>query len=122
MLTEVDLEEMALAHQPSTSTAHPTSTSNNLQRRVNELEQTLQLAQVQLATKQEALDKLFREKFGSSAVDSGGSEVVDSKSKGKIKDDAGYFDSYSGNGKQMCLLTVLINMVQQLIRDLTLRS
>jgi len=95
---EIDLEELALAHQPSTSTAHPTSTSNNLQRRVNELEQALQLAQFQLSTRQEAMDKLFTEKYGSS-VGSSESEVVDSKSKGKIKDDAGYFDSYSGNGR-----------------------
>ena len=99
MSAEVDLEEMALAHRPSTSTADATSSSSTtLQRRVNELEQTLQLAQVQLAARQEAIDKLFMEKYGSSAVDSG-KEIIDGKSKGKIKDDAGYFDSYSGNGK-----------------------
>ena len=91
---------MALAHQPSTSTNDPTSSSssNNLQRRVKELEETLQLAQVQLASRQEAIDNLFKEQYGSSTVDSG-NEIIDGKSKGKIKDDAGYFDSYSGNGK-----------------------
>lgn len=96
--TEIDLEELALAHQPSTSTAQSMSNSNNLQQRVNELEQTLQLAQLQLASKQEAIEKLFKEKYGSSAIESG-SEQVDNKSKGKTKDDAGYFESYSGNGK-----------------------
>lgn len=97
---EIDLEELALAYQPSTSSAHSTSASNNLQRRVRELEQSLQLAQSQLAARQEAIDKLFKEKYGSSAIESG-SEQIDNKSKGKTKDDAGYFDSYSGNGKFM---------------------
>jgi hypothetical protein len=96
--TEIDLEDLALSHQPSSSTSKPSAQSNNLQRRVNELEQALQLAQVQLASRQESLERLFQEKFGSVQSDSllG---TVDNKSKGKIKDDAGYFDSYSGNGE-----------------------
>lgn len=97
LLAEIDLEDMALSHQPSTSTSHPSSNANNLQRRVNELEQALQLAQVQLVSRQEAIDKLFKEKYGH--VDSNENVVDGGKDKGKIKDDAGYFDSYSGNGE-----------------------
>ena len=97
---EIDLEEMALQHRPSTSTAHPTSNANDLQRRVAELEQALQAAQVQALTRQEAIDKMFKEKFGS--VESAPGESIDAsnsedKDKGKSKEDAGYFHSYSGN-------------------------
>lgn len=66
---------------------------------MNELEQALQLAQVQLVSRQEAIDKLFKEKYGP-VENSKVENVTDGgKDKGKIKDDAGYFDSYSGNGE-----------------------
>lgn len=93
---EIDLEEMALAHQPSSSTAYPSSVASNLQRRVNELESALQVTQMKLVSKQEALDKLFKEKYGS--VEGEVQQNMDANGKGKNKHDAGYFESYSGNG------------------------
>lgn len=93
---EIDLEEMALAHQPSSSTAYPSSVASNLQRKVNELESALQVTQMKLVSKQEALDKLFKEKYGS--VEGEVKQNMDVNGKGKNTHDAGYFESYSGNG------------------------
>lgn len=112
---------MALQHRPSTSASIPASNPNDLQRRVQELEQALQLAQVQLLSRQEAIDKMFKEKYGSldqraeeSVVDEG-----DEKNKGKLKEDVGYFNSYSGNGKPDAVCP-LCNKFKLIITFLTL--
>ena len=104
-MAELDLEDMALARQPSTSAAasHPGAAGADLTRRVRELEEQLVSAQQALLEQREAVEKHYNSDLlalRSEQAEADGAQPASMTGKGKQRDDdSHYFQSYSENGK-----------------------
>ena len=105
IMAELDLEDMALARQPSTSAAasHPGAAGADLTRRVRELEEQLVSAQQALLEQREAVEKHYNSDLlalRSEQAEADGAQPASMTGKGKQRDDdSHYFQSYSENGR-----------------------
>jgi protein arginine N-methyltransferase 3 len=97
---ELDIEELAAAQEPSTSSAHPTSSTYALQQQIASLRQQLAASQSAVREQKIFLEKEFQNRFlatpSSSATQDDNVKIVGEKGK-KRDDDTHYFNSYSQN-------------------------
>ena len=94
---ELDIEDLALAHQPSTSSVHPSSYASQQQQQIQDLQSQLQASLDVVSAQKQILKNQFEARFGGmeEALPSTATSV-----KGKEKDDdTHYFQSYSKNGR-----------------------
>ena len=95
---ELDIEELAAAYKPSTSSGRTQDAGSGSQATIKALQDQLALTQQAYLAQKEAMEKHFQNTYGIASKESQEAEGPVSGKGKKRDDDTHYFNSYSQNG------------------------